>query len=53
MFYSLLRHPTDEPTAVMWNVVRKQWPILEGVPDDELQKNLIECRKEPCDPRFL
>lgn len=53
MFYSLLRHPTDEPNAVMWNAVRRQWPILEGVPDDELQKNLLECRKEPCDPRFL
>lgn len=52
-FYSLMRHPRIDPTPVMWNAVRKRWPLLEGVPDDELFKNLVECRKEFADARFL
>lgn len=52
-FFSLLRHPTVDPSPVVWDVVRKQWPALQGVPDEELQKNLVECRKEYVDGRFL
>ena len=52
IFFSLLRHPTNDPTPVVWDAVRKRWPLLEGVPDEELQKNLVECRKEFCDARF-
>ena len=53
IFFSLMRHPRIDPTPVMWEAVRKQWPVLQGVPDEELQKNLVECRKELCDARFL
>ena len=55
VFYSMLRNPNPEkqPTPVVWKAVRKQWPVLEGVPDGELQKNLIEVRKDNWDPRFI
>ena len=43
------RHPTPK----QWEALRKVWPILDGVPDDELMKNLVECRKEFCDVRFI
>ena len=51
--FSLLRHPRLDPTPAAWEAVRTLWPILQGVPDAELQKNLVECRKEPCDIRSL
>ena len=41
------------PTPKQWEALRKTWPILDGVPDDELMKNLVECRKEFCDVRFI
>jgi hypothetical protein len=53
IFFSLLRNPRTEPTPDVWRCVRSQWPILEGVPDEELQKNLVECRKELVDARQL
>ena len=52
-FFSLLRNPRADPTPVMWESVRERWPILQGVPDDELLKNLVECRKEIFDARFV
>ena len=52
MIYSLLRNPRVDPSPVAWEAVRKQFPVLFGVPDDELQKNLVECRKEAFDPRL-
>ena len=53
IFFSLLRHPRIDPSAVVWDAVRYKWPTLQGVPDEELQKNLVECRKEACDARFI
>ena len=54
MFFSLLRNPNREvPEPMVWEVVRERWPNLAGVPDDELQKNLTECRKEYCDASNL
>ena len=52
-FYSLLRHPRDDPTPVMWEAVRREWNVLEGVPDEELFKNLVAVRSEFVDTRFL
>merc|ERR1712032_1771145 len=51
-FFSLLRRPSTDPTPVAWEAVRARWPILQGVPDDELQKNLVEIRTEFVDARF-
>jgi hypothetical protein len=53
IFFSLLRHPRIDPSPVVWAAVRKQWPELGNIPDDELQKNLVACRKEYCDVRML
>ena len=54
MFFSLLRNPSKEvPSPLVWVAVRERWPNLQGVPDEELQKNLVECRKEYCDARSL
>ena len=48
-----LRNPRVDPTPVVWEAVRSQWPSLQGVPDDELLKNLAECRKEYADVRSM
>ena len=53
IFFSLLRNPRVDPTPVVWEAVRNQWPSLQGVPDDELLKNLVECRKEYADVRAM
>ena len=53
IFFSLLRHPRIDPSPVVWTAVRKQWPILGNIPDDELMKNLYACRAEACDIRRL
>lgn len=53
MFFSLLRNPRGDPTPTVWQAVRNRFPSLQGVPDDELFKNLTECRKEFVDARFL
>lgn len=52
-FFALLRNPKVEPGPEAWAAVRAAWPALEGMPDDELQKNLVACRQERVDPRFL
>lgn len=53
IFFSLLRHPRIDPSPTVWVAVRKQWPVLGNIPDEELQKNLNACRMEKCDARFL
>ena len=53
IFFNICRNPRKDPTPKQWEALRKTWPILDGVPDDELMKNLVECRKEFCDVRFI
>ena len=53
VFFSLLRNTRDDPSSGAWNAVRAAWPVLAGVPDDELLRNLVECRKEKADFRAL
>ena len=53
IFFNICRNPRKDPTPKQWEALRKAWPILDGVPDDELMKNLVECRKEFCDVRFI
>ena len=53
IFFSLLRHPRIDPSPVVWTAVRKEWPVLGNIPDDELMKNLYACRAEACDLRRL
>merc|ERR1711924_174133 len=48
IFFNICRNPRKDPTPKQWEALRKTWPILDGVPDDELMKNLVECRKEFC-----
>jgi len=53
IFFSLLRNPRTDPAPVMWQAVRSKWPILQDIPDEELQKNLVACRMEFVDARFI